>query len=93
MRLTLIPPNRIRHFEWIPYLYGDEFDIQSVEEILHQQITSRGLSKTQFMGFLFQFCLTIATKFNKKLGYEENTLQIGAVVIHKALLERALDKM
>jgi len=93
MRLTLIPPNKLQHFEWIPYLYGDEFDIKSVEEILHQQITDRDLSKTQFMSFLFQFCLTIATKFNKKLGYEEDTLQIGAVVIHKALLYRALDKM
>ena len=92
MRLTLTPPNKNRQFVWLPYLYGDEFDIHSVEDFLHQQIKQRGLNKDQFMSFLFQFCLTIATKFNTKLGYEEDTLQMGAVVIHKALMERALEK-
>lgn len=92
MRITLTPPNKNRHFVWYPYLYGDEFDIQSVEGILHHQIKQRGLNKDQFMAFLFQFCLTIATKFNTKLGYEEDNLQSGAVIIHKALMKRALEK-
>ena len=93
MKLTLTPPNKPRQFEWLPYLHEDEFDIKSVEDRLHEQMTLTPMNKSQFMSFLFQFCLTIATKFNDKLGYGSETLQVGAVVIHKALLERALDQM
>lgn len=92
MRLTLIPPNEQKNFEWLPYLYGDEFDIKGVESTLFKCLTNNALNKEQFMGFLFQFCLDVATKFNTKLGYEEDTLQMGAVVIHSALMKRSLGK-
>lgn len=90
MKLTLIPPNERTHFEWLPYLYGDEFDIKGVESVLFKCLSSQPMSKEQFMNFLFQFCLDVASKFNTKLGYEEDTLQMGAVVIHSALMERSL---
>lgn len=92
MRLTLIPPNERTNFEWLPYLYGDEFDIKGVESVLFKYLSTKPMSKEQFMGFLFQFCLDVASKFNTKLGYEEDTLQMGAVVIHSALMERSLEK-
>lgn len=90
MRLTLIPPNERTNFEWMPYLYGDEFDVKGVESILFKYLTNNSLSKEQVMRFLFQFCLDVASKFNTKLGYEEDTLQMGAVVIHTALMKRSL---
>tara|TARA_R110002153_G_scaffold24223_1_gene77524 strand:+ start:647 stop:922 length:276 start_codon:yes stop_codon:yes gene_type:complete len=90
MRLTLIPPNKHSKFEWEPYLYGDEFDVFSVEHFLFKAIKEKDLNKDQFISFLFQFCLDVATKFNNKLGYEEDTLQMGAVVIHATLLQRSL---
>lgn len=90
MRLTLIPPNERTHFEWLPYLYGDEFDIKGVEVVLYKYLSVRSMGKEDFITFLFQFCLDVASKFNTKLGYEEDTLQMGAVVIHAALLERSM---
>lgn len=93
MRVTLTPPNEQKHFEWIPYLYGDEVDIMGVEKLLHDHLGKSSMNREQFVKFLFDFCITLAKTFNSKLGYEESTLQMGAVIIHKALLKRALEQM
>lgn len=76
--------------EWIPYLYGDEIDIQSIESTLFKIIEKNPMPKTELFNLVFKFCLTIAERFNTKLGYQPETLQMGAVLIHQALIERSL---
>ena len=92
MKLTLNNPKteNPENSEWIPYLYGDEIDIQSVETTLFRIIDRNPMPKTQLFELVFKFCLTLAERFNTKLGYQEETLQMGAVLIHQALIERSL---
>ena len=90
MKLTLTNPKSDIPAEWIPYLYGDEIDIKSVETELFRYLEAKPSPKKELFGKVFLFCIHIARKMNTKLGYEESNLQMGAVLIHTALIERAL---
>lgn len=91
MKLTLTNPKTetTENSEWIPYLYGDEIDIQSIETTLFRIIEQNPMPKTEMFDLVFKFCLTIAERFNTKLGYQPETLQMGAVLIHQALIDRS----
>lgn len=79
---------------WIPYLFNDEIDIISVQNALFDTFDFHKEEFPKIFEYLFQFCFDLASQFNDEFGYpsEENQVQ-GAILIHKALINKALAEL
>ena len=86
---------------WIPYLYEDEIDVRSIQEVLFRMLSEKNPDSASTIPFLLEFCLELARELNQQFGYgvsdpshhKEDLQAKGAALIHKALIKHAVQEM